>query len=48
MINDLFSTLKLSFLGNFIVYMMKVTYNISPLNKDRIILERDKLVLVKK
>jgi hypothetical protein len=48
MINDLFATLKLSFLGNFIVYMMKVTYNISPLNKDKIILEKDKLVLVKK
>jgi O-antigen/teichoic acid export membrane protein len=48
MINDLFTTLKLSFLGSFIVYMMKITYNISPLNKDKIILEQDKLVLVKK
>ena len=48
MINDLFTTIKLRFLGNFIVYMMKITYNISPLNKDKIILERDKLVLVKK
>ncbi len=48
MINDLFSTLKLSFLGKFIVYMMKITYNISPLNKDKIILEQDQLVLVKK
>ena len=48
MINDLFNTLKLSFFGKLIVNFMKVTYNLSPLNKDKIILEEDKLVLVKK
>jgi len=48
MINDLFNTLKLSFFGKLIVNMMKVTYNFSPLNKNKIILEEDKLVLVKK
>jgi hypothetical protein len=48
MINDLFTTLKLSFFGNLIVNVMKITYNISPLNKDKIILEQDKLVLIKK
>ena len=48
MINDLFNTLKLKFLGTFIVYTMKTTYNFSPFNKDKIILEEDKLVLVKK
>ena len=48
MINDLFNTLKLKFLGDFIVKTMKTTYNFSPLNKDKIILEEDKLVLVKK
>ncbi len=48
MINDLFNTLKLSFLGNLIVNLMKITYNISPLNKDKIILEQDRLILVKK
>jgi len=48
MINDLFSTLKLKFIGNLIVNTMKNTYNISPLNKDKIILEESKLILVKK
>lgn len=48
MINDLFNTLKLSYLGNLIVNLMKITYNFSPLNKDKIILKKDKLVLVKK
>ena len=48
MINDLFNTLKLKIFGNFIVYAMRSTYNFSPLNKDKIILEEDKLVLVKK
>ncbi len=48
MINDLFNTLKLKLFGNLIVNAMKITYNFSPLNKDRIILEEDKLVLVKK
>ncbi len=48
MINDLFSTLKLNFLGNLIVNTMKITYNISPLNKDKIVLEEDTLILVKK
>ena len=48
MINDLFNTLKLKFFGNFIVYAMRSTYNFSPLNKDKIILEEDKLVLVNK
>ncbi|MFX1378307.1 MAG: polysaccharide biosynthesis C-terminal domain-containing protein [Promethearchaeota archaeon] len=48
MINDLFNTLKLSFFGNLIVNFMKITYNFSPLNKNKIILEQDKLVLVKK
>ncbi len=48
MINDLFNTLKLRFIGNLIVNVMKITYNFSPLNKDRIILEQDRLVLVNK
>ena len=48
MINDLFSTLKLNFLGNLIVNTMKSTYNLSPLNKDKIVLEEDTLILVKK
>ena len=48
MINDLFNTLKLKLFGNFIVNVMKITYNFSPLNKDRIILEEDKLILVNK
>jgi len=48
MINDLFSTLKLRFIGNLIVNTMKNTYNISPLNKDKIILEESKLIKVKK
>ncbi|MFW9901979.1 MAG: oligosaccharide flippase family protein [Candidatus Thorarchaeota archaeon] len=48
MINDLFNTLKLTFLGNLIVNAMKSTYNLSPLNKDKIVLEEDKLILVKK
>lgn len=48
MINDLFNTLKLKILGNIIVNTMKNTYNISPLNKDKIILEENKLILVKK
>ncbi|MFX1391115.1 MAG: polysaccharide biosynthesis C-terminal domain-containing protein [Promethearchaeota archaeon] len=48
MINDLFNTLKLKFLGNIIVNAMMVTYNFSPLNNDRIILEEDKLVLENK
>ncbi|MFX0105865.1 MAG: polysaccharide biosynthesis C-terminal domain-containing protein [Candidatus Hodarchaeota archaeon] len=48
MINDLFNTLKLKFLGNLVVNAIKMTYNFSPLNKDKIILEEDKLVLVKK
>jgi len=48
MINDLFNTLKLKIFGDLIVYVMRSTYNFSPLNKDKIILEEDKLVLVKK
>ncbi|MFX0001016.1 MAG: polysaccharide biosynthesis C-terminal domain-containing protein [Candidatus Hodarchaeota archaeon] len=48
MINDLFNTLKLKFIGTFIVNAMKNTYNFSPLNKDKIVLEEDKLILVKK
>jgi hypothetical protein len=48
MINDLFNTLKLKIFGELIVYAMRTTYNFSPLNKDKIILEEDKLVLVKK
>ncbi|UCD01140.1 MAG: polysaccharide biosynthesis protein [Promethearchaeota archaeon] len=48
MINDLFNTLKLKLAGNLIVNAMKITYNFSPLNKDRIIIEENKLVLVKK
>ncbi|MFW9829690.1 MAG: polysaccharide biosynthesis C-terminal domain-containing protein [Candidatus Thorarchaeota archaeon] len=48
MINDLFNTLKLKFFGNLIVNAMKMTYNVSPLNKDRIIVEKDKLVLENK
>ena len=48
MINDLFSTLKLKFLGNLIVNAMKNTYNFSPLNKDKIVFEENKLILVKK
>ena len=48
MINDLFNTLKLKVIGSLIVNAMKKTYNISPLNKDKIILEESKLILVKK
>ena len=48
MIYDLFKTLRLKFVGNLIVKTMKSTYNFSPLNKDKIILEKKKLVLVKK
>ncbi len=48
MINDLFNTLKLKFLGTLIVNGMKITYNFSPLNKDKIVLEEDRLILVKK
>jgi len=48
MINDLFNTLKLKIFGDLIVYAMRSIYNFSPLNKDKIILEEDKLVLVKK
>jgi hypothetical protein len=48
MINDLFNTLKLKFFGNFIVNAMKITYNFSPLNKDKIVLEESKLILIKK
>ncbi|UCC20612.1 MAG: hypothetical protein JSV62_04810 [Promethearchaeota archaeon] len=48
MINDLFNTLKLRIFGNFIVNVMKITYNFSPLNKDKIVLEESKLILIKK
>jgi len=48
MINDLFNTLKLKLFGNIIVFVMKKTYNFSPLNNDKIVLEGNKLVLMKK
>ncbi|MFW9988021.1 MAG: polysaccharide biosynthesis C-terminal domain-containing protein [Candidatus Odinarchaeota archaeon] len=48
MINDLFNTRKLKFIGNLIVNVMKNTYNFSPLNKNKIILEERKLILTKK
>jgi hypothetical protein len=48
MINDLFATLKLRFLGNLIVNTMRITYNSSPFNEDKIILEESKLILIKK
>ncbi|GAI76014.1 unnamed protein product [marine sediment metagenome] len=48
MINDLFTTLKLKRVGDFIVNTMKNTYNFSPLNDDKIVMEKEKLVLVKK
>jgi hypothetical protein len=48
MINDLFNTLKLRIFGSLIVKVMKNTYNFSPLNKDKIVLEEDKLILVNK
>jgi len=48
MINDLFNTLKMKQLGDIIVNTMRTTYNLSPLNKDKIVLEEDRLVLVKK
>jgi len=48
MINDLFNTLKLKFLGTLIVNGMKITYNFSPLNKDMIVIEENKLILIKK
>ena len=48
MINDLFNTLKLKIFGNLIVYVMKTTYNLSPLNKNKIISEENRLILVKK
>jgi len=48
MINDLFSTLKLKIVGDLIVNTMKNTYNFSPLNKDKIVLEKNKLILVRK
>ncbi|MFX0082360.1 MAG: polysaccharide biosynthesis C-terminal domain-containing protein [Candidatus Hodarchaeota archaeon] len=48
MINDLFNTLRLKIFGDLIVNAMRSTYNFSPLNKDKIILEENKLILVKK
>ncbi len=48
MIYDLFTTLRLKIVGDLIVNTMKHTYNFSPLNKDKIVLEKSKLVLVKK
>ena len=48
MINDLFNTLKMKLFGDLIVNAMRTTYNFSPLNKDKIILEEDRLILVKK
>ncbi|MFW9781329.1 MAG: polysaccharide biosynthesis C-terminal domain-containing protein [Candidatus Heimdallarchaeota archaeon] len=48
MINDLFNTLKLKIVGDLIVNAMKNTYNFSPLNNDKIVLEENKLILVKK
>jgi hypothetical protein len=48
MINDLFSTLKMKQLGDLIVNTMRTTYNLSPLNKDKIVIEENKLILVKK
>ncbi|MFW9882231.1 MAG: polysaccharide biosynthesis C-terminal domain-containing protein, partial [Candidatus Thorarchaeota archaeon] len=48
MINDLFNTLKLKIFGIFIVNAMIFTYNFSPLNKDRIVIEESKLNLIKK
>ena len=48
MINDLFKTLKLKFFGDLIVFAMKSTYNLSPLNKDKIVSEENGLTLVKK
>jgi hypothetical protein len=48
MIHDLFNTLKLNFLGNLIVNIMIITYNLSPLNNDKIVLEEEKLILLKK
>lgn len=48
MINDLFNTLRIKLLGDLIVNAMRTTYNVSPLNKDKIILEENRLVLVKK
>ncbi len=48
MINDLFKTLKLKFIGNLIVITMKNTYNISPFNKNKIKIEESKLILVEK
>ncbi|MFX0141973.1 MAG: polysaccharide biosynthesis C-terminal domain-containing protein, partial [Candidatus Hodarchaeota archaeon] len=48
MINDLFSTLKLRIFGNLIVNAMKITYNSSPFNKNKIVLEESKLILIKK
>ncbi|MFW9969683.1 MAG: polysaccharide biosynthesis C-terminal domain-containing protein [Candidatus Odinarchaeota archaeon] len=48
MINDLFNTVKLKVVGNRVVNLMKIIYNFSPLNNNKIILEEEKLVLVKK
>ncbi|MFW9824886.1 MAG: hypothetical protein ACFFE4_18235 [Candidatus Thorarchaeota archaeon] len=48
MINDLFNSLKLKIVGDLIVNAMKGIYNFSPLNKDKIVLEENKLILVKK
>ncbi len=48
MINDLFHTLRLNFFGALIVNTMKKTYNFSPLNRDKIVLEENKLILIKK
>ena len=48
MIHDLFKILRLRLVGALIVNVMKNTYNYSPLNKDKIILEKSKLILVKK
>ena len=48
MIHDMFKILRLRLVGALIVNVMKNTYNYSPLNKDKIILEKSKLILVKK
>jgi len=48
MIHDLFKILRLRLVGALIVNVMKNTYNFSPLNKDKIVLEKSKLILVKK
>ena len=44
MVGHLFETIKLKPLGNIIIKIMNKTYNISPINKEKFILEWNEMV----